>query len=335
MGIFHATPNFLLIALGCTGVYLKRGPATALGFAVGLVEGALAGANLTLYVASRTITGFLLGWFNALGVEINAIVSVICAVSVTICAQGISPLPRRAPRTPNALPRRYDWGCDVQRSHCLPRVRAPEKSLVRPLASGLAKHMSQHVNVLDMAREQLSVAAQYLDLDSGLHQVLAQPARTLIVHFPVVMDNGEVQVFEGYRVQHNSSRGPTKGGIRYHPDVDVNETSALAMWMTWKCAVANIPFGGAKGSVKVDTKLLGSPFVHDLDKGRRYGTLEDFQNFVELAYLSPYIQSCVADWHPRSRCLRRRPVPGGVGRRRWRRCCRFIAAADRCRLAHR
>jgi rod shape-determining protein MreD len=89
MGIFHATPNFLLIALGCTGVYMKRGPATALGFAVGLVEGALAGANLTLYVASRTITGFLLGWFNALGVEINAIVIVICAVSVTICAQGI------------------------------------------------------------------------------------------------------------------------------------------------------------------------------------------------------------------------------------------------------
>jgi glutamate dehydrogenase (NAD(P)+) len=130
--------------------------------------------------------------------------------------------------------------------------------------------MSQHVNVLDMAREQLSVAAQYLDLDSGLHQVLAQPARTLIVHFPVVMDNGEVQVFEGYRVQHNSSRGPTKGGIRYHPDVDVFETSALAMWMTWKCAVANIPFGGAKGSVKVDTKLLSR---RELEKmTRRYAT---------------------------------------------------------------
>jgi glutamate dehydrogenase (NAD(P)+) len=84
------------------------------------------------------------------------------------------------------------------------------------------------------------------------------------------MDNGEVQVFEGYRVQHNSSRGPTKGGIRYHPDVDVFETSALAMWMTWKCAVANIPFGGAKGSVKVDTKLLSR---RELEKmTRRYAT---------------------------------------------------------------
>ncbi|HWD41388.1 MAG TPA: Glu/Leu/Phe/Val dehydrogenase [Fimbriimonas sp.] len=130
--------------------------------------------------------------------------------------------------------------------------------------------MSQHVNVLEMAREQLAIAAQYLDLDAGLHKVLASPQRTLIVRFPVVMDNGEVQVFEGYRVQHNSSRGPTKGGIRYHPDVDVEETSALAMWMTWKCAVANIPFGGAKGSVQVDTKQLSRRELEKLT--RRYVT---------------------------------------------------------------
>lgn len=107
-----------------------------------------------------------------------------------------------------------------------------------------------------MAREQLSVAAQHLDLDEGLHAVLGSPLRSLIVRFPVVMDNGEVQVFEGFRVQHNASRGPTKGGIRYHPGVDLDETSALAMWMTWKCAVVNIPYGGAKGSVRVDTKQL-------------------------------------------------------------------------------
>lgn len=130
--------------------------------------------------------------------------------------------------------------------------------------------MSYSINVLDMAREQLAVAAKYLDLDDGLHNVLAQPQRTLIVRFPVVMDNGEVQVFEGFRVQHNSSRGPTKGGIRYHPDVDVDETSALAMLMTWKCAVANIPFGGAKGSVRVDTKRLSR---RELEKmTRRYAT---------------------------------------------------------------
>jgi glutamate dehydrogenase (NAD(P)+) len=130
--------------------------------------------------------------------------------------------------------------------------------------------MSQHIDILAMAREQLAVAAQYLDLDPGLHQVLASPQKQLIVHFPVVLDDGQVQVFEGCRVQHNCSRGPTKGGIRYHPDVDLNETSALAMWMTWKCAVANIPYGGAKGSVKVDTKQLS---IRELEKlTRRFVT---------------------------------------------------------------
>jgi glutamate dehydrogenase (NAD(P)+) len=86
----------------------------------------------------------------------------------------------------------------------------------------------------------------------------------------VVFDNGEVAVFQGYRVQHNSSRGPTKGGIRYHPDVDLDETTALAMWMTWKCAVANIPYGGATGSVTVDTKLLSKRELEKLT--RRYVT---------------------------------------------------------------
>jgi len=123
--------------------------------------------------------------------------------------------------------------------------------------------MSQHIDVLDMAREQLATAARYLDLNDGLHQVLASPMRSLVVNFPVVLDNGEVQVFEGYRVQHNTSRGPTKGGIRFHPDVDLHETTALAMWMTWKCAVVNIPYGGAKGSVKVDTKQLS---MRELEK---------------------------------------------------------------------
>jgi len=116
--------------------------------------------------------------------------------------------------------------------------------------------MSSSVNILAMAREQLANAARHLDLDEGLHAVLARPKRQMIVNFPVVMDDGSVQVFEGFRVQHNTSRGPTKGGIRYHFDVDLDETTALAMWMTWKCAVVDIPYGGAKGSVRVDTKKL-------------------------------------------------------------------------------
>ena len=126
--------------------------------------------------------------------------------------------------------------------------------------------MSAHTNVLEMARQQLAVAAKYLDLDEGLHQVLAHPIRQLVVHFPVVLDNGQVQVFEGYRVQHNSGRGPTKGGIRFHPDVDLDETTALAMWMTWKCAVVNIPYGGAKGGVKVDVKQLSKRELEKLTR---------------------------------------------------------------------
>ncbi len=116
--------------------------------------------------------------------------------------------------------------------------------------------MSQTENVLEMARRQLSIAAKHLDLDDGLHEALSRPKRQVIVNFPVVMDNGEVRVFEGFRVQHNASRGPTKGGIRYHHHVDLDETTALAMWMTWKCAVVNIPFGGAKGGVRVDVKRM-------------------------------------------------------------------------------
>lgn len=117
-----------------------------------------------------------------------------------------------------------------------------------------------------MAKQQLAIAAKYLDLDPGLHQVLAVPMRSLIVRFPVVLDNGEVEVFEGYRVQHNLSRGPTKGGIRYHPDVDLDETTALSMWMTWKCAVVNIPYGGAKGGVKVDVKQLSKRELEKLTR---------------------------------------------------------------------
>lgn len=124
--------------------------------------------------------------------------------------------------------------------------------------------------VLEMAKEQLAVAAKHLNLDAGLHEVLSKPKRAVSVNFPVVMDNGEVRVFEGCRVQHNTSRGPTKGGIRYHPEVDVDETTALAMWMTWKCAVVDIPYGGAKGSVKVDTKKLSKRELEKLT--RRFAT---------------------------------------------------------------
>jgi glutamate dehydrogenase (NAD(P)+) len=106
------------------------------------------------------------------------------------------------------------------------------------------------------ALQQLETAARYLELDPGLHEVLKYPQRELTVHFPVKMSDGSTHVFTGYRVQHNVSRGPCKGGLRYSPTTDLDEVRALAMWMTWKCAIVNIPFGGAKGGVVCDPHML-------------------------------------------------------------------------------
>jgi glutamate dehydrogenase (NAD(P)+) len=121
-----------------------------------------------------------------------------------------------------------------------------------------------------VAIEQFTSVANRMQIDQGLQEVLRSPARELIVNFPVRMDNGSVQIFTGYRVQHSSARGPGKGGIRYHPRVTLDEVKALAMWMTWKCAVANLPFGGAKGGVTVDPSALSPTELENLT--RRYAT---------------------------------------------------------------
>ena len=102
-----------------------------------------------------------------------------------------------------------------------------------------------------LAVAQFDQAAELMRLDRNLRERLKLPDRSLIVSVPIRMDNGSVNVFTGYRVQHDSARGPSKGGIRYHPGVNLGEVAALAMWMTWKCAVAGLPYGGAKGGVRV------------------------------------------------------------------------------------
>ncbi len=107
-----------------------------------------------------------------------------------------------------------------------------------------------------LAVSQFDEAAQAMGLDPNLHQRLKLPQRSLLVSIPVKMDDGHVEVFTGYRVHHDSSRGPCKGGIRYHPEVTLGEVAALAMWMTWKCALAGLPYGGAKGGVRVNPKRL-------------------------------------------------------------------------------
>ncbi len=125
-------------------------------------------------------------------------------------------------------------------------------------------------NPLDTALAQFEAAANRLQLDNGLRQILRTCKRELAVHFPVQMDDGSTRVFSGYRVQHNLARGPAKGGIRYHPSVSLDEVRALAMWMTWKSAVVNIPYGGAKGGVIVDPKKLSPTELENLT--RRYAT---------------------------------------------------------------
>ncbi|HWR36163.1 MAG TPA: Glu/Leu/Phe/Val dehydrogenase [Clostridia bacterium] len=114
-------------------------------------------------------------------------------------------------------------------------------------------------------------AAQKLNLDEGIWKILSQSAREITVHIPVQMDNGQLEVFTGYRVQHSIARGPSKGGVRYSPDVNLDEVRALAAWMTWKCAVVNIPFGGAKGGVICDPKKMS---IGELERMTRRYTAE-------------------------------------------------------------
>jgi glutamate dehydrogenase (NAD(P)+) len=121
--------------------------------------------------------------------------------------------------------------------------------MVSPKMMMRAKH-----NPWEMALEQFNQAADILKLDEGMREILGHCKRALTVNFPVKMSDGKVHVFTGHRVHHNVNRGPAKGGIRYHPDVTLDEVKALAMWMTWKCAVVGIPFGGGKGGVVCDPK---------------------------------------------------------------------------------
>jgi len=111
-------------------------------------------------------------------------------------------------------------------------------------------------NPFDIAREQLRRVADIFAIDQRLVNVLQECKKAVVVSIPVTMDDGTIQAFEGFRVTHNIARGPSKGGIRYHPDVTLDEVKALSMWMTWKCALMNIPFGGAKGGVVCDPKKL-------------------------------------------------------------------------------
>jgi glutamate dehydrogenase (NAD(P)+) len=126
----------------------------------------------------------------------------------------------------------------------------------------------EDLNPYRISQIQFDIAAEYLKLDPGLRQILRAPKRVLEVSVPTKLDNGQIKVFTGYRVQHNIARGPAKGGIRYHPAVTIDEVRALAAWMTWKTATVNIPYGGGKGGVICDPKRMSKPELERMT--RRY-----------------------------------------------------------------
>lgn len=128
--------------------------------------------------------------------------------------------------------------------------------------------MSESLNPFEVAVRQLDEAAKLARIDKGMRDILAIPNRVLTVAVPARMDNGETKVYTGFRSQHNSARGPYKGGIRYHPQVTIDEVKALSMWMTWKCAIANIPYGGGKGGIICNPKELSESELERIT--RRY-----------------------------------------------------------------
>ena len=128
--------------------------------------------------------------------------------------------------------------------------------------------VNTQLNPLENAERQFDEAAARLGLDPGVKEMLKRPRRATIQSLPIPMDDGSIRVFTGYRVQHSIARGPAKGGIRFHQDVTLDEVAALASWMTWKCAVADIPFGGGKGGIVVDPRTLSERELERLT--RRY-----------------------------------------------------------------
>ncbi len=124
------------------------------------------------------------------------------------------------------------------------------------------------LNVYESAEARFELAARHLGLEQGIYKYLKYPSKEITIYIPVAMDDGRIEVFTGYRVLHSSVRGPGKGGIRFSPEVTLDEVRALAAWMTWKCAVVNIPFGGAKGGVICDPSKLSAVVLERIT--RRY-----------------------------------------------------------------
>src|SRR5580698_9459042 len=154
----------------------------------------------------------------------------------------------------------------------------------------------EDLNPYRIAQIQFDIAAEFLKLDQGLRQVLRTPKRVLEVSVPVKMDNGQVKVFTGFRLQHNVARGPAKGGLRYHPGVTLDEVKALAAWMTWKTATVNLPYGGAKGGVICDPKRMSKGELERLTRRYTSEILPIIGPNVDVAAPDVYTDSQTMAW---------------------------------------
>jgi len=151
-------------------------------------------------------------------------------------------------------------------------------------------------NPYEAALRQLDIAAEKLNLDPGIHEMLKHPMRVLMVNIPVVMDSGSIRVFMGYRVQYNDALGPTKGGIRYHPNVTLDEVTALAAWMTWKTAVTGLPLGGGKGGVRCNPKEMSKGELERLTRGYTRALAKFIGPFTDIPAPDVYTDAQTMAW---------------------------------------
>ena len=167
---------------------------------------------------------------------------------------------------------------------------------LRGVSTAASPELEEDLNPFRIAMRQFDTAAEKLGLDPSLRDVLRRPRRALWVSLPVKMDDGTLTVFQGFRVQHNSARGPCKGGIRYHPNVSFDEVQALASWMTWKCATVNIPFGGAKGGIICDPKKMSKGELERLTRRYAYEISPIIGPDMDIPAPDVYTDSQVMAW---------------------------------------
>ena len=167
---------------------------------------------------------------------------------------------------------------------------------LRGVSAPASPELQEDLNPFRIAMRQFDTAAEKLGLDPSLRDVLRRPRRALWVSLPVKMDDGTLRVFQGFRVQHNSARGPCKGGIRYHPNVSFDEVQALASWMTWKCATVNIPFGGAKGGIICDPKQMSKGELERLTRRYAYEISPIIGPDMDIPAPDVYTDSQVMAW---------------------------------------